>query len=89
MIEQIKAKITGEVIGTYLGSLMRCKSVEELVQPSTAMIQEIVTLVLPTMRIDYAPYVERMPQDPEDEVKDEASFDRQITVWTRALKSSI
>lgn len=90
MLEGIKAKITGDVISAYLGGVAHSETLEELVAPSKAVIQQIVSLVMPKLRVEYVPEDLEMPQDRLDEErKDEVSFDERISAWARRLKATL
>jgi hypothetical protein len=67
----------GEITHSYGLSAQRSDSLDSLVQCTKAMIQQVVTLTMPKIRVDYIPLDREMPQDDliNEERKDEMTYD--------------
>lgn len=90
MIESIKEKIGQVVTSTYLKAVSKCETPDDLIEPSKALIAQVIALVLPTMHVRYMPNDCDAPQDMVDEEsKDDFPFDLKISRQVSLLKSTI
>jgi hypothetical protein len=52
-VEEIKRKVTFELLSTFVQSVQRCMNVEELIAPTKSMFQQVAALILPKVRVEY------------------------------------
>ncbi len=60
-VEEVKKRVTFEILPQYVQSVHRCVALEDLAGQSKAMFKQIVEMVLPKFHVEYVP--NDMPQD--------------------------
>jgi hypothetical protein len=54
-LQEVKDKITTELIDTYLQSFPQCASFQDLVAPTKTMFEKVAQIVIPKFRLEYLP----------------------------------
>ncbi len=88
-VQDIKAKIIHEVYTAYVSSIKPCLTLQEMIQPSKLMLEQVISLVMPGTVVQFTD-VKDMPQDQLiEESKNEESLEDQITFWVKKLTTAM
>ncbi len=75
LVQDIKAKIIHEVYTAYVSSIKPCLTLQEMIQPSKLMLEQVISLVMPGTLVKFTD-VKDMPQDQLiEESKNEESLE--------------
>ncbi len=78
-----------EVFSSYVTNINPCLTLQDMIQPSKTMIEQVSTLVMPGIQVRFTD-IKDMPQDHlAEESKDEVPLDEQITFWVQKLTTAI
>ena len=86
-VTEIFRVIVGDYLSAYLSSAAFCFTVEDLVDPTKKMINQVAALVLPRFRVDYVP--NSCPQEFEEVHKVTSSTEQKITILIKKLRVAI
>jgi hypothetical protein len=79
--------IVGDYLSAYLASVAFCFTVEDLVEPTKKMFNQVAALVLPKYRVEYVKNI--CPQDIEEENKVTSSTEQRISILIKKLRTAI
>ena len=74
-VQDVKAKIMHEVYTANVSSIKPCLTLQDMIQTSKLMIEQVVELIMPGTKVQFN-YEKDMPQDQLlEESKDEVSLE--------------
>jgi hypothetical protein len=74
-VQDVKIKIMHEVFSFYLAKITPCVTLQDMVQPSKMMMEQLSSLVMPGIQVHFSD-VKDMPQDQMiEEYKEEVPLD--------------
>jgi hypothetical protein len=88
-VQDIKIKIMHEVYTAYVSSIKPCLTLQDMIQPSKLMIEQVVELIMPGTKVQFNG-VNEMPQDQLlEESKDDVSLEEKMLFWVQKLTISM
>ena len=52
-VQDVKAKIMHEVYTAYVSSIKPCLTLQDMIQPSKLMIEQVVELIMPGTKVQF------------------------------------
>ena len=88
-VQDVKAKIMHEVYTAYVSSIKPCLTLQDMIQPSKLMIDQVVELIMPGTKVQFNDEKD-MPQDQLlEESKDDVSLEEKIAFWVQKLTAAM
>ena len=88
-VQDIKVKIMHEVYTAYVSSIKPCLTLQDMIQPSKLLIEQVVELIMPGTKVQFNDEKD-MPQDQLlEESKNDVSLEEKIAFWVQKLTAAM